>query len=39
VPGQNGAKGGKNGQPAQPNGKNNAPAKGGQPAARPAPKR
>jgi general secretion pathway protein I len=38
VPGQNGAKGGKNGQPAQPNGKNNAPAKG-QPAARPAPKR
>jgi general secretion pathway protein I len=39
VPGQNGAKGGK-GQPATPqNGKNNAPAKGGQPAARPAPKR
>ena len=39
VPGQNGAKGGK-GQPATPqNGKNTAPAKGGQPAARPAPKR
>jgi len=34
VPGQNGGgKGGKNGPPAQPNGKNNAPAKG------PAPKR
>lgn len=43
VPGQNGGKGGKNGQPAPTNGKNNAPAKGGQPggqpAARPAPKR
>ena len=44
VPGQPGApangKGGRNGQPATPaNGKNNAPAKGGQPGARPAPKR